>query len=147
MLIDGNEAQEDGDDYCEACAQTIVAFRISRADAEALARVLGEVNPQIIKRESQASIQHPIFEPLSEQWEKFVQFLTKQQVRQATVKTADDRLAVIWSEKVRDSHCSEEQLERVIVESLKQHGSPYQSVYHNLVEPPSIGTFDNLYSY
>jgi len=32
-------------------AQTIIAFRISRSDAEVLARVLGKVNPNSIKHE------------------------------------------------------------------------------------------------
>jgi type IV secretory pathway TraG/TraD family ATPase VirD4 len=128
-------------------AQTIVAFRVSRADAEVLARVLGQVNTQSIKRDSQSLTQHPIFEPLSEQWEKFVQFLTQQQVRQATIKTADDRLAVIWSEEVKSCSCNDEQLEDVIAASLKQHGRPYQSVYQSLVTRPSIRTNENLYSY
>lgn len=128
-------------------AQTIVAFRVSRDDAEVLVRVLSQVDPQIIKRESQTLTQHPIFEPISEQWEKLVQFMTRQQVRQATVRTADDRLAVIWSEKVGDSHCPEEQLERAILETLKQHAYPYQSVYQHLVGQTSNKPIDNLFSY
>ena len=128
-------------------AQTIIAFRVSRADAEALVRVLGQVDPQIIKRESQTTTQHPIYEPLSEQWETLTQFLMKQQVRQATVKTADDRLAVIWSENVRENLCTEEQLERVIVQSLKFHGHAYQAVYQDLVEKTIPRQTDNLFSY
>jgi hypothetical protein len=114
-------------------AQTIVAFRISRADAEPLARVLGEVDTQAIKHESQTDVQHPVFSPLSDQWEEFVQFLTKQNVRQATVKTADDRLAVIWAERVRDGYCSDAQLEQVILNSLKNHGQPFDKVFRELV--------------
>jgi hypothetical protein len=114
-------------------AQTIVAFRISRADAEPLARVLGEVDTQAIKHESQTDVQHPVFSPLSDQWEEFVQFLTKQNVRQATVKTADDRLAVIWAERVRDGFCSDAQLEQVILNSLKNHGQPFDKVFRELV--------------
>ena len=128
-------------------AQTIVAFRVSRADAEALVRVLGQVDPQIIKRESNTATQHPIFEPLAEQWEKLAQFLTKQQVRQATVKTADDRLAVIWSDKVKESFCPDEQLEQVIVNLLKHHGYPFKSVYQSLIKSPSEGVTENLFSF
>jgi type IV secretory pathway TraG/TraD family ATPase VirD4 len=112
-------------------AQTIVAFRISRADAEALARALGEVNTQAVKRENQTITQHPIYSPLSEQWEQFVQFLTRQDVRQATVKTADDRLAVIWSELIEDSRCTDEQLEGTIVKILKHHGRSLQTLTKN----------------
>ena len=103
-------------------AQTIVAFRISRADAEALARVLGEVDVRAVKRTSQTDVQHPIYSPLSEQWEAFVQHLTKQQVRQCTVKAADDRLAVIWPEKIAKENCTEDQLEEVIKAIVKHHG-------------------------
>lgn len=114
-------------------AQTIVTFRISRADAEALARVLGEVNTQAVKHENQTLVQHPVFSPLSEQWEEFVKFLTKQKVRQATVKTADDRLAVIWSEFLKDNNCSSNHLEDVIVRCLRKHGHPFDYVFKDLV--------------
>jgi hypothetical protein len=114
-------------------AQTIVAFRISRADAEALSRVLGNVDTQAIKHESQTETQHPIYTPLFEQWEDFIKFLTNQAVRQATVKTADDRVRVIWSEKVRDDHPSQEALEAVLISSLKRNGRPYKEIYRKLV--------------
>jgi len=115
-------------------AQTIVAFRISRADADALARVLGEVDPHSVKHKTSQSTQHPIFSPIFEQWEQFVQFLTKQHVRQATVKTADDRLATIWSEIVNDGECTKDHLEQVIKNSLKRHGRPFESVFQSLVK-------------
>jgi hypothetical protein len=118
-------------------AQTIVTFRISRADAEALARVLGEVNTQAVKHESHTTIQHPVYSPLSEQWEEFVKFLTKQKVRQATVKTADDRLAVIWSEFIRDNSCLPDHLEEVIIRCIQQHGRSFHSVFQNLVQQPT----------
>ncbi|MCH7662940.1 MAG: TraM recognition domain-containing protein, partial [Chloroflexi bacterium] len=106
-------------------AQTIVSFRISRVDAEALARVLGKVDTSAIKRENQTETQHPVYQPLFEQWEDFIQLITKLQVRQAVVKTADDREALIWSEKIAEPDCTPEQLESVIVNCLKRHGQPY----------------------
>ena len=118
-------------------AQTMVTFRISRADAEALARVLGEVNTQAIKHDSRTLVQHPVFSPLSEQWEEFVIFLTKQKVRQATVKTADDRLAVIWSEFMKDNNCTPDHLETVILRSLKRFGQPFTTVFKDLVHHKS----------
>jgi hypothetical protein len=117
-------------------AQTIVAFRISRADAEALSRVLGEVNTKEIKHKSNASY-NPLYSPLSEQREGFVQFLTRQPVRQAVVKTADDRLAVVWPELIRDGDCTPEQLEQVMVNNLKRHGYPYETVFQNLIQNPA----------
>ncbi len=109
-------------------AQTVVAFRISRADAEALARMLGRVDNEEIKREGQTPTQHPIYSPLSEQWESFTQFMMTQAVRQYTVKTADDRLATIWSEKCAEIETNRKQLEQVIQSSLKQHGRAYETM-------------------
>jgi hypothetical protein len=128
-------------------AQTIVSFRISRADAEALARVLGEVSTNAIKRDNIMASQHPIYSPLSEQWEEFVQFLTKQAVRQATIKTADDRLSVIWSEYVAESECTLDQLEEVIKESLKRNGRSFDHVTKGQVKSRRIDIKNSIYSY
>lgn len=96
-------------------AQTIVSFRISRRDAEALARVLGVVDLQAVKREGQTEVQHPIYSPLNEQWEGFIQHLTNLKVRQAVTKTADDRLASIWAEKIKTGAVGDELLENLII--------------------------------
>ncbi len=127
-------------------AQTIVAFRISRADGDALARVLGEVNPKAVKHNDGNSNAHPLFSPLYEQWEELVQFLTSQPVRQALVKTADDRLAVVWPEMVKDEGCSPEQLEKVMQTSLKRHGKPFEGVFNSLVETPKQELQDNVFT-
>ena len=127
-------------------AQTIITFRISRADAEVMARVLGEVDIQAVKRENQTEVQHPVFSPLFEQWEEFIQHLTRQSVRQATVKTADDRLAVIWPEKVRDGNCTSERLEEVITACLKQHGQPFEDVSQLLVQKPTLNQEEGLFA-
>jgi len=127
-------------------AQTIITFRISRADAEALARVLGEVSLQAVKREGHADTQHPIYSPLSEQWEAFVQHLTKLQVRQATVKTADDRLATIWPEKIKDNQSTEKQLEEIILELLKTHGNPFDLIHKSLIPDTDTTIEDNIFA-
>ena len=103
-------------------AQTIISFRVSRADAEVLSRILGKVDPEQIKHNKQTDIQHPMYSPLHEQWEGFIQHLTKQKVRQFTVKTADDRLANIWSEKINCSHSTDKKGDSVIRRLLKQNG-------------------------
>ncbi|MBN1536191.1 MAG: type IV secretion system DNA-binding domain-containing protein [Anaerolineales bacterium] len=127
-------------------AQTIVTFRISRADAEALARVLGEVNTEAIKRQNTFPSQHPIFSPLNEQWEDFIQFLTRQEVRQATVKTADDRLAVIWSEYIQKNNYSEEALEKIIVECIKRYGNSFERVAARLINQQVTGDRTNVFT-
>ena len=87
-----------------------------------MARVLGKVNPEQIKHDQQMDVQHPLYSPLNEQWEGFIQHLTTQSVRQATVKTADDRLAVIWSEKMKKLPAASAQIEEVIIGLLKRNG-------------------------
>jgi hypothetical protein len=116
-------------------AQTTVAFRISRADAEVLARVLGKVNPGTIKHDSQTDVQHPMYSPLIEQWEDFIQHLTSQQVRQFTVKTADDRIAVIWSEKLSRNNSTDARLDETLNKLLRQCGIPFENVNNQLVKP------------
>lgn len=123
-------------------AQTMVVFRISRADAEALARVLGHVDSQEIKHEAQTPIQHPVFSPLPEQWETFVQLLTTQEVRQCTVKAADDRLATIWAEKSMDTKHNSEKLEQVIQLSLQRHGNALTSpIYYQADHEKPLALF------
>ncbi len=116
-------------------AQTIISFRISRSDAEVLARALGKVDPNFIKHNSQNDIQHPVYAPLQEQWEGFIQQLTNQKVRQFTVKTADDRLASIWSLKMKTPKQSFSKLETTIEKLMEQQGNSYHSLQENLIQP------------
>jgi len=128
-------------------AQTIVSFRISRSDAEVLAKVLGKVDPNFIKHQSQNDIQHPVYSPLHEQWEGFIQHLTKQKVRQFTVKTADDRLAVIWSIKQKESKLSFTKLEATIEKLMKQQGNSYHSLQEQLIRPVQPISQQSIYAY
>ena len=114
-------------------AQTLVTFRVSRADAEVLAKQMGTIDLMAIKRESQNEIQHPIYLPMYEQRESFIQHLTSQRVRQATVKTADGRLAVVWSEMTSKSVCSQTRFEQVLDSLLKRNGVPFIEVHATLV--------------
>jgi len=114
-------------------AQTIITFRVSRSDAEILARVLGRVDPNFIKREGQTDIQHPVYAPLQEQWEGFIQHLTKQNVRQFTVKTADDRLASIWSLNMKTPKQSFSKLDATIEKLMEQQGNSYHSLQEKLI--------------
>lgn len=114
-------------------AQTLITFRISRADAEVLAKVMSDVDLMAIKREGQTEVQHPIYSPMYEQWEGFIQHLTSQQVRQATVKTADGRLGVIWAEKTKAPSLSRDELEISLSRLIQKSGYPFQKVYKELV--------------
>ncbi len=79
-------------------AQTIVTIQEFQADAEALARVMGHVDSQEIKtRCSDINSASNLFAPDGTMG-VICAVLTTQEVRQCTVKTADDRLAIVWTE-------------------------------------------------
>lgn len=128
-------------------AQTIIAFRISRSDAEVLAKTMSDVDLMAIKREGQNEIQHPIYSSVFEQWEGFIQHLTNQKVRQATVKTADGKVAVIWSEKTAEQICSQEELKRILIGLIKKDGYPYQDVHQRLVRVEEPLKVDQVFAY
>ena len=128
-------------------AQTIISFRVSRADAEVLSRVLGHVDPEQIKHDKQINIQHPLYSPLNEQWEGFIQHLTTQSVRQATVKTADDRLAVIWSERMRHQVVTPEVTEKVLVNLLKKNGVGLNSIQLKASFKSTLPTSECVYAF
>jgi len=128
-------------------AQTIIAFRISRSDAEVLARVLGKVDPNFIKHDSQTEVQHPVYAPLQEQWEGFIQQLTNQKVRQFTVKTADDRLASIWSLNMKTPKQSFCKLEATIEKLMEQQGNSYHSLQEKLIRDDSNNSRQPIYAY
>jgi hypothetical protein len=119
-------------------AQTIVSFRISRADAEVLVKVLREINLGAIKHTSKTETQHPIDLQMNEQWESHIQRLTKLKVRQMAVKTADDRTAIIWADYVSTKNVNDKKLEEIISKIQKINGIPFKKANQNLVAKPII---------
>jgi len=59
--------------------------------------------------------------------------LTNQKVRQSTVKTADDRLASIWSLKMKTQKQSFSKLEATIEKLMEQQGNSYLSLQEELI--------------
>ena len=101
------------------------------------------LNSEEIKHEAQTSTQHPVFAPLLEQWESFTQALTTQAVRQCTIKTADDRLGVVWAEKVLEDSGKADDLEDVILSSLKRHVHALELITQNLTQASTGEDNDN----
>ena len=62
------------------------------------------------------------------------------------VKTADDRLAIVWSEYVKDSDCSDSELETVIVNSLKHHGRHFESVFQDITQNQQTNQNEIIFS-
>ena len=101
----------------------------------------------MIKRANSYAAQHPLYSPLNEQWEGFIQHLTNQKVRQATVKTADDRLSVIWAEKLNEQACPQERLDQILTQLVQRHGYSFNSVYKKLVKNPVETSSKAIYDF
>src|SRR5207244_8430123 len=52
--------------------QTRIVFGVARGDAEWLAREVGQVDTEAIKHEAQTETQHPVFAPLGDQWQQWI---------------------------------------------------------------------------
>jgi hypothetical protein len=97
------------------------------------------VDPQAIKHEAQAETQHPLFEPLINQWEELTQHLQYQPQRQAFVQSHTGRIARIWTDVVRSEGCADEALEAFRLTSLEQHGVPATQVLREIEARASRG--------
>lgn len=124
-----------------ANVQTKVVFAVSRADAEHLAREIGGsgVDPQAIKHAAQTETQHPLFEPLLNQWEEWTQRLQYQAQRRALVQGQDGRVACLWTQTVRDCGCTDEQVEALRRASLARYGVAARQVARALAGQPGGG--------
>src|SRR5439155_2788696 len=102
-------------------AQTRVIFGVGRSDAEYLAKSIGRVDTEAVKREPLTDTQHELFAPLPEQWEQWVERLRFQKPRQATVATQAGRVASIWTAPIPPYRATDLELETVRQESLRQY--------------------------
>jgi hypothetical protein len=118
-------------------AQTRVIFGVGRSDAEYLAKSIGRVNSEAVKREPLTDTQHELFAPLPEQWEVWVERLRFQRPRQATVATHDGRVASIWTTPFPPYRATDLQLETVRQESLRLHSIPHDLARRNIQETPA----------
>src|SRR5258708_24586277 len=112
--------------------RTKVVFGVDRYDSEYLAKIIGRVDTEAIKRDPLTETQHEVFSPLSEQWESWIDHLRFQKPRQATVTKGDGRAATIWTLPIPSYQATEEQIEAVRHESLKRYGIPYAQAKPNL---------------
>lgn len=106
--------------------QTRVFFGLARRDAEWFAHEVGWVDTQAVKREAQTEVQHPVFAPLTEQWEEWAVRLKDQPARQALVSGYDGSVRRIWTLRVPPYRVDDEALADLCTASLKRHGVPYR---------------------
>jgi hypothetical protein len=104
--------------------QTRVVFAVSRRDAEWLAREVGQVDTEAIKHDAQTDTQHPVYQPLIDQYQTWTDRLRFQKSRQATVASQDGRVARIWTIPIPPYRATERQVEEVKRASVARWGIP-----------------------
>ncbi len=113
--------------------QTRVIFGLARRDAEWFAHEVGRVDTQAVKRDAQTEVQHPVFAPLSEQWEDWAVQLQDQPARQALVSGHDGTVRRIWTLPVPRYRVSDEDVCETCAVLVKRHGISHHQASANLV--------------
>jgi len=114
--------------------QTKVIFGIGSHDAEYIAKLIGRVSAEAVKREPKTEIQHELFSSLPEQWEQWVDRLRFQPARQATVSSQDGRVVSLRTITIPSYTATNEQVEKVRRESAARYGIPYAKAEQNVQE-------------
>lgn len=118
--------------------RTKIIFGIGRYDAEYLAKLIGSVDTEAIKRDPKTDIQHEVFSPLQEQWEVIVQRLRSQPPRHATVATHDNRVVNIRTSTIPPYTATTEDVEHIRRECLARYGIPASKAQKSLDQNVSI---------
>ena len=124
---------------------TRIVFGVSRYDAEWLSKVIGRVDTRAIKEEPKTETQYTHYDPLPEQWEKWVDDLRLQPPRHAWVSSQNRPAVPIVTLNIPPYLATDEQVEHVKVESLKRYGIPCQEATNHITKgavssPFSIAT-------
>jgi hypothetical protein len=99
-----------------------VVFSTDRHDAEVMTPELFAVDTAEVKHEAQTEVQHPLFSPLSEQWERAVAAIQELPPRTALIKRRGAAVAHIRTESIRPYRCRPEAVDRLIETLVKMHG-------------------------
>jgi hypothetical protein len=105
-----------------------VVFGVDREDAEVMAKKLFAPDLTQVKSEAHTETQHPIFTPVSEQWEKYIQELQGLRTRYAYAHSGNGEAKRLQTDTVNDQGCPAEELERIKRYSLKKYGRPVEEV-------------------
>jgi hypothetical protein len=117
--------------------RTKVIFEVGRYDAEYLAKLVGKVNPEEVKRDPKTASQYELFASLFEQWESWIDMLRFQPDRAAIVTMPDGGVLRLITIPIPRYTASETDIEVVRRESLARYGIPYAEVEKGI--QPFIG--------
>jgi len=99
-----------------------VVFSIDRDDAEIMARKLFAVDTEEVKRPSQTTNQHPVYSPLSEQWERAVSAIQSLTPRHAFVKQRGHVVRGITTDEVQPYTIAGNAVDLLKARLAAQHG-------------------------
>jgi type IV secretory pathway TraG/TraD family ATPase VirD4 len=111
---------------------TRLIFGVDRYDAEYLAKIVGRVDTEAIKREPRTDSQYELFSSTQEQWEQWYDQLRFQPPRHAMAMTGDSPAIRIRTLNVPHYEATDEQLEQVRAESAARYGLPYHQARQNV---------------
>jgi hypothetical protein len=109
-------------------------FAVDRQDAEVMARKLFTVDTEEIKHDAQTETQHPLYSPLTEQWERAVAALQALTPRNAVVKLRGRSVAQIRTEPIRPYQVSAEAVDELLVRLARTHGVPARRTSEPVVQ-------------
>jgi hypothetical protein len=101
-----------------------VVFSIDRNDAEVMAPKLFTVDTKQVKHEAQTETQHPLFSPLSEQWEQAVKAIQSLPPRMAFVKRREAGLVQVRTEPIPLYQVSQADVDALEAHLARIHGIP-----------------------
>ena len=124
-----------------ANTDTRIVFGVGRYDAEWLAKVVGRVDTQAVKQEAKTDTQHAQYDPLPEQWEKWIDSLRLQPPRHAWVASQDRMPLQIRTLSIPPHTATDQDVERVKVHSLTRYGISYAQAKQRIEKQPEVQTY------
>ena len=109
---------------------TLVCFGLDRSDAELQAKRIFLPHGENIKQEAKTDNQNPVYYPLYEDIEKYVQELDKRKLasRLAYIVSKQRKAILIKTIEVLDQGFNKNTLDKIKTESAKNYGRPYKEV-------------------
>jgi hypothetical protein len=121
---------------------TRIVFGVGRYDAEWLSKVVGRVDTQAVKEAAKTETQHAQYDPLPEQWEKWVDSLRLQPPRHAWVASTQRVPVQIVTLTIPQYTATDKQVEAIKAESLGRYGIRYDSAKAQIERPKTSTRYD-----
>lgn len=115
---------------------TRIVFSVGRYDAEWLAKVIGRIDTTLVKQDAKTETQHVQFDPISEQWEKWIDCLRFQKPRTAWFVSQNNAPIQFQTATIPDYNATNEQLEAFKQDSLHRYGISYDHAHNLMARSP-----------